>query len=325
MKRINFRWLIVLAIFLLSACTTSPEQTVVSITDTPTAGLLMPYSTPTPSATPLPPDPATATPFPTPTTTPRTHVVKSGEDMLSIAFRYGITLDELKNANPDVDPNLMSVDTVLVIPASSQSQVDADVLPTPTAVSASLKNPGCYSSAEGGLWCFTMVENPNDYPLESISAVVRLADTAGVQMDERTALTPLNLLPAHAMLPLMVYFPAPVPADFQVNVSFQSALPVSASENRYLPAQVENLQIEQSTDRLSATVSGEISLAEGTTDARLIWVAAVAYESSGAVNGVRRWETNQTLTVGSMLPFDMVVYSMGSPIAKVDVFVECRP
>lgn len=38
--------------------------------------------------------------------------------MFSIALYYGITLDELKAANPEVNPNAMSLGTVLLIPVT---------------------------------------------------------------------------------------------------------------------------------------------------------------------------------------------------------------
>ncbi len=326
MKCILTRWLMALTVcLLLAACAKTIEEQVVLPHNTPTAGLLTPYATRTASSTPPPPDPATVTPFPTPTSTPRTHVVNTGEDMLSIAFRYGITLEELKAANPEVNPNLMSVDTVLIIPAASQSETTAGALPSPTAAGALLGEVICYPSAEGGLWCFAPVENPNDFPLESITAQVRLADAAGVQIEERTALTPLNLLPAHSTLPLMVYFPGPVAPVYQVNASFQTALPVQSGESRYLPAQIENLQIDLNAAGLSAQVSGEVFIPQNTSPVRSVWIAAIAYNAEGDINGVRRWENTDSLAAGDKLPFSLSVYSMGSPISKVDVFVEVRP
>jgi LysM repeat protein len=79
--------------------------------------ILVPYPTPTlapvPSATQFgaPPVTATKTPPPYPT-----YVVVSGDTCLGIALRYGLTLDELMQANNTNDCNFLSVGRVLYVP-----------------------------------------------------------------------------------------------------------------------------------------------------------------------------------------------------------------
>ena len=85
------------------------EPTVLAITPSPTL-------TPTASAT------STSTPVPTPTPTPlppRAHSVEQGETMSDIAELYGITVDEILALNPDVDPELIRANEVLLIPAAT--------------------------------------------------------------------------------------------------------------------------------------------------------------------------------------------------------------
>jgi len=57
-------------------------------------------------------------PLPTaaPDTSTRTHTVKSGETLVAIARQYGIRLEALIAANPDVNPRRMPVGHVLRIP-----------------------------------------------------------------------------------------------------------------------------------------------------------------------------------------------------------------
>ena len=45
-----------------------------------------------------------------------THSVKSGENMFRIAKKLGVSLDALKAANPNVNPETMSTSTILNIP-----------------------------------------------------------------------------------------------------------------------------------------------------------------------------------------------------------------
>jgi LysM repeat protein len=55
------------------------------------------------------------TPAPTPVAGTR-YVVKKGDTMWAIAQDHGISLADLRAANPDVEPRTMAVGTVLVIP-----------------------------------------------------------------------------------------------------------------------------------------------------------------------------------------------------------------
>lgn len=84
----------------------------------PTASALPPTSTPTPTATPTP----TETPVPTATPTPlppRAHSVEDGETVSDIAVAYGVSVDQILDLNPDVDPEFIKTGQVLLIPPSA--------------------------------------------------------------------------------------------------------------------------------------------------------------------------------------------------------------
>ena len=107
--------------------------------------ILIPHPTPTlapvPTATKFgaPPVTATNTPPPYPT-----YVVVSGDTCLGIALRYGLTLDELMQANNIADCNLLSVGRVLYVPvhptATATGPARRTATPSPTA-SPSLTPP----------------------------------------------------------------------------------------------------------------------------------------------------------------------------------------
>lgn len=82
-----------------------PTPVTSASTATPTAGL---RSTPAPTATPV----ATGTPR----SGPITYVVVRGDNLISIADFYGVTVKAIQDANNIPDPNLIRVGDRLVIP-----------------------------------------------------------------------------------------------------------------------------------------------------------------------------------------------------------------
>lgn len=316
MKR--FFWMILLA---LAACSTRPGSTSLPATGTPTAALT-PYRAP--SRTPAPPG-ATASPAPppSPTPTPLVHVVKSGEDMFGIALRYGVSLEALKTANPDVNPRAMSVGATLVIPAS-QLPTPTVANPTPTAVPLFVGRPACFQQAEGGLFCLAAVRNDTSAALEAIAARIRIAGEDGLLREAEAAL-PLNLLAPGAELALSAAFPPPAPQRFSSGAELITALSVADGDARYLPARLEEVRVEIAPDGLSARFSGRVTLPSGGTDARGVWVAAAAFDAQGDPVGLRRWESTAPLPSGAGLAFSFEVYSLGAPIARVAGAVEARP
>jgi LysM repeat protein len=71
-------------------------------------------ATPTPTASPRPT--VSATPSPTPTVKPATYTVVSGDTLIRIATRFGVTLTALMTANKITDANNIRIGQVLQIP-----------------------------------------------------------------------------------------------------------------------------------------------------------------------------------------------------------------
>jgi LysM repeat protein len=88
---------------------------------TPTAS---PTRTPTatPTGTPIPTPTASSTPTPAP---PRSHQVQVAETLSEIAEEYGVTVEEILALNPDVDPQLLQVGEVLLVPPAAAGATTA--------------------------------------------------------------------------------------------------------------------------------------------------------------------------------------------------------
>ena len=89
-------------------------------------------------------------------------------------------------------------------------------------------------------------------------------------------------------------------------------------------ADMAELDVQVSADGRFAQVSGEVRLPAESIAATQVWVAAVGYDESGRVVGVRRWEGGGVQPGGS-LSFEMTVSSLGGVLTRVEFAVEARP
>jgi len=307
-------------ILILAGC--QPGGTIPASTAIEISAELTPYVTQSPGASPAPVDLATSTPLPTATATPRTHVIAKGEDLGGIAYQYGVTVPAIMEANPAIDPYLLAVGTTLVIPAATGKTENAGS-PAPTAAPVQVEQPTCARSADGGAWCFLIITNPLETAVENVSVRIRLVGVD--QQVEKTAVTPLNLIPAGGSLPAGVFFPAPLPDAFQAEVGLLTALPRATDDQRYLAVEVRDLIADIDEDGVSAVITGKVAPREGEAAASQIWVALAAYDSSGSIIGLRRWEGQGSFSEKTALDFSQRIYSTGGAIDRVQAWAEARP
>lgn len=302
-------------IFLWTACAPQPTQS------TPQPGDLLPYLTATHAALPTPEGlvPLT-TPLPSPT--PFTYTVGQGETISSVALKFGVSIDDLQAANPEVNPNAMSVGQVLKIPSNPDNPSGE---PTPTPAPFTVQQIECYPTTNKGMWCFVLVHNDYSDFMENVSAQVTLVDANNVFIASQVALLSLNILPPNTSLPLAVYFPPDIPVDAKPQVQILTAIRLLPDDTRYIPATVNNTLVQINSDGHSAQVGGLVLSQSQTAVANQVWVAGTAYDEAGRVIGVRRWESNASLSAGGSLPFEFMISSIGGRIAKVEFAVEARP
>ena len=304
---------LLIVVVLISACSskTSPVSANLKLT---------PYFTPT-EPQPQQTQAVSSTPFIAPTSTPTIHIVAAGELMSSIALRYGVETAAIMAANPQINPNAMSIGTKLTIPSQSGAGfTGTNATPEPITVGSL----NCTRSRESGVWCFLLIKNEQKFPVENILARIVLSNSQTGQVADQLTTAPLNILYPGKALALSAYFPAPVPDPFQTSYEMVSALQIQDGSSRYLDTRLENQQINIESNALSARIYGEVSLTESSVSANQVWAAAIAYDVQGMVVGVRRWESAAPLTDGQKISFSFQVYSTGASITSVDVLVEAR-
>jgi len=242
--------------------------------------------------------------------------------MSSVAFKFGVSLDDLQAANPEVNPSAMSVGQVLKIPSNPDNPSGE---PTPTPAPFVIQQIKCYPTTNKGMWCFVLAHNDSADFMENLSAQVTLVDSNNNFIASQVAILPLNILPPNTSLPLTVYFPPDVPFDAKPQVQILTAIRLLPNDTRYIPATVNNTLVQVNADGHSAQVSGVVLSLSQTSVANQVWVAVTAYDEEGSVVGVRRWESNVSLPAGGNIPFELLISSIGGKIARVEFAVEARP
>ena len=294
---------------------------------TPPPSTLIPFLTSTPipnSSTEIPrtPEGLVTAEAPLPSPTPFTYTVQKGDTISSIALKFGVSMDDLQAANPEISPNAMSIGQVLKIPSSPEN---ASGEPTPTLVPFTIQQIECYPTADKGMWCFVLVHNDFSDFMENVSAQVTLVDANHTTLGTQTTWLPLNILPPGASLPLAVFFPPVIPSDAKPQVQVLTAIRLLPDDERYLPATINSTSVQVNAEGRSARVKGVVLLPDDARPARQVWVVGTAYDETGHVVGVRRWESSAGLSAGDDLPFEFMLYSLGGEITRVEFAVEARP
>ncbi len=250
--------------------------------------------------------------------------------MFGIALRFGISLEALKTANPSVYPNAMGENTTLVVPVTATPGASATPLP-PTEAPASqtpLPTPTPhsaypvfgYTDALGGMHVFVQYASPTGKTVENPSALVSLQDKMGNAKQETVAILPLNILEPGSQLPLVAYFPEPIPTSFILSANPDFELPVPEADTRYLKTSITEEKVSFADGKRSALVEAKLSFEGG----QVVSAAAVvvAYGNGGLPVGYRQIELENPVNAGNLLK--VRVYSLGPEIETVKIYAEAK-
>ena len=262
----------------------------------------------------------TETPVPTEqlllsTPTPFKHVIQSGETLYRLALQYNVSLDRLVSANPGLDTSMISVGTEVTIPLEDNDDFGIS-LPTPHPVQ--IGDPSCIPTMDEGLWCFVSVKNDLEITLDNVSAGINIYDGENNLFKSYTAIPPLDYYFPDRDIPLSVFIPQPLPEEYLVNPILLTALPSDIKKPR---TEIINQDISYNDPKTIAEISGDINIKGSLVDEDQVWIAAIAY-SEGSVVGIRKWVSSDPITENNEISFELVLYSLGPTIDKVQLYSE---
>jgi len=313
-NEVKFLGWMTFALVILSGCQAS--ETAPTKTFQPISPPLTPFlaKTNTPIITATPTTVPTEQPlFPSPT--PFKHIIQPGDTLFGIALKYDISLDRLVSANPDMDTSILTVGTQLNIPFESDEDLS---IPTPTPYPVLVNTPTCLLTNNGGMWCFSDISNNQGLSLENISAALNLYNDENKLIQSYLAIPPLNYLFPDQTIPVSVFIPPPLPEGYQVSAILITSLP---SERDKALTEILDPEINYNDDKTIAEITGSVRVKEITTDDNQVWVAAVAYSDGNPV-GIRKWISAEEILPGENFIFEMILYSLGPPIEKIQLFSE---
>jgi LysM repeat protein len=269
-----------------------------------------------PTSTPAPYTPApTATPTVTPT--PVIYRIASGDNLLKIANKFGVSVAGIQDANGITDPRSLRIGQELIIPVEeAASSPDATPTMEATPLPFEVGNLTFNNTPLGGLWAFGEVINSTGTELEQAGVTVALLDEAGAIVAQEQVFVGIDLLKPEGKAPFAVRFSAP-PQSF---TSYQ-ALPWKGVQgyvgSYYLDLEMRDAQGEG--ERYATyTVTGKVGNV-GPEDAVEITVTVTLYDALGRVVGMRKAvPEHNVIPRGGETTFTIELTPAGGPVASFE-------
>lgn len=121
----------------------------------------------------------------------RLHVIQSGDTFVGLASRYGSTVEDILQANPDINPSSLTIGTQVIVPITQPNQASADSTFNNTAQSSNIIIPALAEPGIVGLQqqMLTAVNNyRQEYgvaPYILDGTLSQIAFSRAADMDER--------------------------------------------------------------------------------------------------------------------------------------------
>jgi LysM repeat protein len=262
------------------------------ITPPPEGTSVVAVPTPTPLATvarpaTFTPAPATPAPTPTPTVTPTPIVyrVQSGDTLLAIAAKFGISAEAIQETNGIVDPRRLQIEQELIIPRPEE-EAEQPPTPTPTPPPMKIQRLSFQQTPAGSLWALGEIYNLGSDPISEVMIQVSLFDGSGRLLAGETAFPQLDVVSPGQAVSFAILFTDPPRQFAQYQAVVLAGVPMSPNTRYYLDLVASDLQ-GKAIDAARYQVKGALQNI-GTSDAENLRLLVTAYDDQDHVVAVRQ-------------------------------------
>ncbi|RLC66626.1 MAG: hypothetical protein DRI48_04245 [Chloroflexi bacterium] len=240
------------------------------------------------------------------TLTPIVHVVQQGDNLVSIAYEYGVSVQAIQAANGIENPQFLQIGQELIIPSGEEeSGATGLLLPTPTPLPFKVQGIAFHETPVGSLWCLGEVLNDTQSSLKNVQVQVTLFDADGERVAEANTFAASDLIPPGGRSPFGMLFTAP-PAEWASSqVAIMRGEDAGELTDSYVPVAVSEVEGQPAGPQLR--VSGVIQNTSPDQSAGRVVIVATTYDAEGSVTGFRQ----KTLHLESPLaPGDTASFTM---------------
>jgi LysM repeat protein len=313
-------------LLLVSAAQCSPRPEVTTgtpaprptVTATPEIGVML--------ATVVPPTPklvqTTPTPLPTatatPTATPIVYLIEPGDTLLALAIARSTTVDEIKELNPGIRPEMLQIGQSIQLPPPA-TPIFQEVASTPIPMQILVRSITAYQTPWDTVWLLGEVMNEGERPAENVQVEVTILDEAGRPSATAQAWVAASILLPGQYAPFGILLPhvsGTLQAPLTAVVGGQTLLDFGS---RYLDLAVGAAEITIEEGRV--TLAGRVENRGEDTAVQLLLVATL-YDARGRVSGYRELLLDGPLAPGEDLPFVLDVAPPGAPVVDYRLLVQ---
>ncbi|MBN1657961.1 MAG: LysM peptidoglycan-binding domain-containing protein [Anaerolineae bacterium] len=283
--------------------------------------------TPRPTATrratftPVPATPSD-TPTPTITPTPIIYVIQKGDTLIPIARKFGVTVQEIQDANGISDPRRLSVGQEIIIPVGEGPSAPT-IVPTPTPIAFAIRGIGFHRTPVDSLWCMGEIVNMSGKPAEEVQVEVSLHDTDGRLLASGSALAALDIIPSGGHSPFAVLFAA-APSSF---AQYQTRVLAGVPSTHLGPRYPHLSLVDDWGGWLDGAESGNYQVRgavqnTGPADAQRVAVVVTLYDIEDHVVAARTVQIAADIFIaGARAPFEVTLVPVGD-VARYDIAVQ---